>query len=71
MRAYQDMVFTTAVRLVKTEAQAEDRLRALDSVERARLVRDTREQQARARALREQMRKQEAAEAAAKVSREW
>jgi RNA polymerase sigma-70 factor (ECF subfamily) len=24
MRAYQDMVFTTAVRLVKTEAQAED-----------------------------------------------
>jgi hypothetical protein len=55
----------------ETEAQADDRLRALDSVERVRLLRDTREQQERARRLREEMRKKEAAEAAAKVTREW
>lgn len=55
----------------ETDAQAEDRLRTLDSVERVRLLRDTREQEARARKLREAMRQKEAAEAAAKVSREW
>lgn len=55
----------------ETEAQADDRLRALDSAERVRLLRDTREQQERARRLREAMRKKEAEEAAAKVSREW
>jgi hypothetical protein len=55
----------------ETTAQADDRLRTLDSIERARLVRDTREQQERARRLREAMKKKEAAEAAAKVSREW
>jgi hypothetical protein len=55
----------------ETEAQADDRLRALDSAERVRLLRDTHEQQERARRLREAMRKKEAAEAAAKVSREW
>jgi hypothetical protein len=54
----------------ETEEQAEDRLRTLDSVERARLLRDTREQQERARRLREAMKKKEAEEAAAKVSRE-
>jgi hypothetical protein len=54
----------------ETRPQAEDRLRTLDSIERARLVRDTREQQERARRLREAMRKKEAEEAAAKVSRE-
>jgi hypothetical protein len=55
----------------ETDAQADDRLRALDSVERVRILRDTREQQERARQLREAMRKKEAEEAAAKVSREW
>lgn len=55
----------------ETDAQAEDRLHTLDSVERARLLRDTRAQQERAKRLREAMKKKEAAEAAAKVSREW
>jgi hypothetical protein len=55
----------------ETEAQADDRLRTLDSIERARLLRDTRAQQERARQLREAMKKKEAAEAAAKVTREW
>jgi hypothetical protein len=55
----------------ETDALADDRLRTLDSVERVRLLRDTREQEARARKLREAMRQKEAAEAAAKVSREW
>jgi hypothetical protein len=55
----------------ETRAQAEDRLKSLDSVERVRVLRDTREQHARARRLREEMQKKEAAEAAAKVSREW
>jgi hypothetical protein len=55
----------------ETEAQAEDRLRTLDSIERARLLHDTRAQQERARQLREAMKKKEAAEAAAKVTREW
>jgi hypothetical protein len=55
----------------ETPEQAEDRLRTLDSLERARLVRDTREQQARARQLREAMKKKAAEEAAAKANREW
>jgi len=55
----------------ETAAQADDRLRSLDSVERVRLLRDTREQEERARRLREAMRQKEAVEAAAKVSREW
>jgi hypothetical protein len=55
----------------ETDAQAHDRLRSLDSVERVRILLDTREQQERVRQLREAMRKKEAEEAAAKVSREW
>jgi hypothetical protein len=55
----------------ETEAQAADRLRSLDSIERVRLLRDTHERLERARRLREEMRKKEAEEAAAKVSREW
>jgi hypothetical protein len=55
----------------ESEAQAEDRLRALNSIERARLIHDTREQQVRVRQLREEMQKKAAVEAAAKVSREW
>jgi hypothetical protein len=55
----------------ESEAQAEDRLRSLDSVERARLVRETQEREDRARKLREALKKKEATEAAAKASREW
>jgi hypothetical protein len=54
----------------ETEAQAEDRLRTLDSVERVRLIRDTRKQQEQARKLAEAMKKKAAEEAAAKVTRE-
>jgi hypothetical protein len=55
----------------ETVEQSEDRLRTLDSLERLKLLRDTREQQERARKLREEMMKQAAIEAAAKASREW
>ena len=50
--------------------QAEDRMKTLDSVERIRLIKATQDQQARAKKLREEMRRKEAEEAAAKVSRE-
>lgn len=51
----------------ETEAQATDRLKTLDSVERNRVVQDSREQVQRARELREAMKKKAAEEAAAKV----
>ncbi len=54
----------------ESENSAEDRLKTLDSVERVRLIKATQEQQKRARQLREEMRRKEAAEAAAKVGRE-
>jgi hypothetical protein len=55
----------------ETVAQAEDRLKTLNSVERARLVRATQATQQRARKLREEMQRKQAAEAAAKATREW
>lgn len=54
----------------ETAAQAADRLTALDSVERERVVRQTREAEARAREVRQMMARRAAEEAAAKVSRE-
>ena len=51
-------------------AQAKDRLTALDSVERVRVLRDTREAQARAEEVRKMMAKRAAEEAAAKATRE-
>jgi len=54
----------------ETEISAEDRLKTLDSVERVRLIKATQEQQKRARQLREEMRRKEAAEAAARATRE-
>jgi hypothetical protein len=54
----------------ETAAQAEDRLRALDSVERRRVIEAARQAEARAREVRAQMAAKAAAEAAAKVSRE-
>ncbi|HNR89837.1 MAG TPA: hypothetical protein PKM65_15985 [Spirochaetota bacterium] len=54
----------------ETAAQAADRLTALDSVERARLIGATRESQKRARELREAMARREAEEAASKMTRE-
>jgi hypothetical protein len=55
----------------ETGAQAEDRLKTLNSIERARLVKATQAQRERACKLREELRRKEAAEAAAKVTREW
>jgi hypothetical protein len=55
----------------ESSAQAEDRLKTLNSVERARLIRATQEAQQRARKLREEMQRKQAAEAAAKATREW
>ena len=52
-------------------AHAEDRLRTLNSVERARVISAMREKQERARKLREKMEQERAREAAAKASREW
>lgn len=49
---------------------AKDRLQAIDSVERARLVAASRAAEKRAREVREALRKKAAEEAAAKVSRE-
>ena len=54
----------------ESENSAEDRLKTLDSVERVRLIKATQEQQKRARQLREAMRRKEAAEAAARATRE-
>lgn len=55
----------------ETQAQSDDRLKTLNTVERTRVLKDTEEQRKRAKLLREQMKKQAAEEAAAKVSREW
>ena len=54
----------------ETEAQAADRLSALDSVERARVLEATRAAERRAAEVRAAMHAQAAAEAAAKASRE-
>lgn len=54
----------------ETVAQAADRLTMLDSVERSRVLRQTREVEARARQVRQTMAKRAAEEAAAKVTRE-
>jgi len=54
----------------ETIAQAADRLTALDSVERERVIRDTRQAEARAREVRQMMARRAAEEAAAKTSRE-
>lgn len=54
----------------ETIAQAKDRLTALDSVERVRVLRDTREAEARAEEVRKMMAKRAAEEAAAKATRE-
>jgi hypothetical protein len=51
-------------------AQAKDRMTALDSVERVRVLRDTREAEARAQEVRKMMAKRAAEEAAAKATRE-
>ena len=49
----------------ETEAQAQDRLAALDSVERARVVRETKAAEERARKIREEMRRKRERELAA------
>jgi hypothetical protein len=54
----------------ETIEQASDRLAALDSVARVRVLRDTRASEARARQVREQMARRAAQEAAAKTTRE-
>ena len=54
----------------ETQAQADDRLKTLNSVEREAVIRETREQLERARKLREKMREEAAREAAARASRE-
>jgi hypothetical protein len=54
----------------ETETKAKDRLTTLNSVERAYLMEKTRQAQERARQLREEMARQEAEEAASKMSRE-
>jgi hypothetical protein len=51
-------------------AQAKDRMTALDSVERVRVLHDTREAEARAQEVRKMMAKRAAEEAAAKATRE-
>ena len=56
--------------LGETKAQASDRLKALDSVERERVISETRAQQERARQIREAMARKKAQEAAARYSRE-
>lgn len=57
----------------ESEHQAADRLKALDSVERDRVIRESklREERAKARRLREEMASRRAREAAAKANREW
>jgi hypothetical protein len=54
----------------ETEAQAEDRLTTLDSVERVRVVREAREAEARAQRIREEMARKAAEEAASVYGRE-
>jgi hypothetical protein len=54
----------------ETEAQAADRLTTLDSAERVRVVRQTRDAEARARKIREQMAKEAAKAAAARYTPE-
>lgn len=54
----------------ETRSQAEDRLSTLDSVERARVVREARAAEARARQIREEMARKAAEEAAAVYGRE-
>ncbi|MGC3999535.1 MAG: hypothetical protein QM767_19670 [Anaeromyxobacter sp.] len=54
----------------ETAAQAADRLQTLSTVERARLLRETRAQQERARQLREQLASERARQAAARYSSE-
>lgn len=54
----------------ESETQARDRCTALDSVERARVMRESREAQERARKVREELVKKAAQEAAAKIGRE-
>jgi hypothetical protein len=54
----------------ESEAQARDRLSAIDSVERTRVIAQTRAAQKRARELREAMARRAAEEAASKMSRE-
>lgn len=54
----------------ESAAQAADRLRALSTVERARVIEATRAQQARARKLREELESERARQAAARYSSE-
>lgn len=54
----------------ESAAQAADRLTTLDSVERERVIRQTRKAEARAREVREAMARKRAEEAAARYSRE-
>jgi len=54
----------------ETDDQAADRLNTLSSVERNRVIKATKAQQARTRKLREAMQRKQAREAAAKVSHE-
>jgi hypothetical protein len=54
----------------ESAAEAEDRLRQVDSVERHRLLKEAAEREKRARKVREAMARKAAEEAAAKVSRE-
>jgi hypothetical protein len=57
----------------ESQPQAADRLKSLDSVERDRLIRESkvREERAKAKRLREEMASRRAREAAAKANREW
>ena len=54
----------------ESPAQSKDRMTALDSVERVRVLRDTQEAEARAQEVRKMMAKRAAEEAAAKATRE-
>jgi hypothetical protein len=54
----------------ESAAQAADRLTTLDSVERDRVIRETRQAEARAREIREAMARKRAEEAAARYSPE-
>ena len=54
----------------ESAAQAKDRLTALDSLERVKVLRDTLEAEARANEVRKMMAKRAAEEAAAKETRE-
>ncbi|MEW6128499.1 MAG: hypothetical protein AB1757_15775 [Acidobacteriota bacterium] len=56
--------------LGESEAQAQDRLTTLDSVERARVIKAAREAEERARQIREEMRRKAEEEAAASWGRE-